>query len=225
MSDRRPMVLRVLEEIAWIFLIFVVLTIAVTAVLLSLGIPPEAPEALGLPHERSVRAIALATVFAFSLTLIGYTAVRERRKLLDWFHMTPLRFAAGAVTGFVLVIVAFVYVTVVTFLGAPPPDVAEYLDRLLPFPLLVLAAIVLAPIGEELYFRGRIIDALDGPLGPWGAATFSALMFALMHGIPVLLPVFFVFGLTLVILRRVTGGLAAPIVAHLVFNVIGVLGS
>ena len=44
-----------------------------------------------------------------------------------------------------------------------------------------------------------------------------------MHGIPVLLPIYFVFGLMLAGLRRMSGGLVAPVLAHALNNLLGLL--
>jgi membrane protease YdiL (CAAX protease family) len=46
---------------------------------------------------------------------------------------------------------------------------------------LVLAAVVCAPMLEEIVFRGALQRALTGPLGVWGATTVQALCFGLYH--------------------------------------------
>ena len=103
-------------------------------------------------------------------------------------------------------------------LGIVPPDVAEMLRGLLPESALLLWAAVLAPIVEEMYFRGRLQDVFTSKLGPGWAGLVCSLAFAAIHGIPAFLPAYLVFGYALLFLRRRTGGLAAPILAHMINN-------
>ena len=99
-----------------------------------------------------------------------------------------------------------------------PPDVAAMLRGLIPELVLVTWAAVLAPIVEEMYFRGRLIDAFVPKLGPGWAGTITSLAFAAIHGIPAFFPAYVVFAFVLLALRRRTGGLAAPILAHMINN-------
>jgi membrane protease YdiL (CAAX protease family) len=84
-----------------------------------------------------------------------------------------------------------------------------------------ISAIVAAPIGEELFFRGLLHTALRGRMGFWVAAVISSAIFALVHAILLLMPLFFVVGLGLAYLYERRGTLLAPIAAHGGFNVIG----
>jgi membrane protease YdiL (CAAX protease family) len=105
-----------------------------------------------------------------------------------------------------------------------PPDTVGELRGLLPGPLLFGWAGVLAPVVEEMYFRGRLLSALDARIGRgWSAAVTSAL-FAAAHGIPEFLPAYLGLALALLYLRRRTGGLVAPILAHAINNAVALLG-
>ena len=83
---------------------------------------------------------------------------------------------------------------------------------------LGLMAIVLAPVGEELFFRGilypRIKDAGFPRLALWGTAT----LFAAIHANLVLFLPLLVLALALIALYEWTDNLLAPIVAHSAFN-------
>ncbi len=48
--------------------------------------------------------------------------------------------------------------------------------------LTLLATVVVAPLFEEVIFRGLLFGSLRGRLGPWPAAVLSALLFGLAHG-------------------------------------------
>jgi membrane protease YdiL (CAAX protease family) len=83
------------------------------------------------------------------------------------------------------------------------------------------AAIIAAPIAEEVFFRGFLFGGLRGRLRFPYAAIVSAVVFGVFHVIPLLIPlmIFVGFGLAYIYERR--GSLFASIAAHSTFNVIG----
>jgi membrane protease YdiL (CAAX protease family) len=93
-----------------------------------------------------------------------------------------------------------------------------------------LAALVGAPLAEELAFRGlafaavaRASDSRGLPAVPV-ATVVSALLFALIHFEVVRIGVLFTIGLVLSLLRARTGRVGASVIAHGVNNLWGVLG-
>jgi uncharacterized protein len=93
--------------------------------------------------------------------------------------------------------------------------------------LAVVLAVLIAPVLEELVFRGALHGALRARVGVWLAALLSSAVFAVIHveivtSSPAFLVQLFLLGLVFVWLYERTGNLAAPIVAHLVFNAISV---
>ena len=111
-------------------------------------------------------------------------------------------------------------------------DVLADLLQLAPFfrmplwPLSFLVIAVLAPIAEELLFRGILLPALArSRLGFWGAAAVSTLAWTLLHftySIAGLLLVFLL-GMIFSWLFARTGSLRVPIVAHMANNAIAAL--
>jgi hypothetical protein len=97
--------------------------------------------------------------------------------------------------------------------------------------VVVVLAVAIAPIVEELCFRGLIFRAVRDRHGFWPGAIVSGLLFGLVHYVPfnplpdtVLLQSVMVFtgiGLAWIYERR--GSLFAPIGAHMAFNTIGVI--
>lgn len=82
------------------------------------------------------------------------------------------------------------------------------------------AAIVLAPVSEEILFRGILYPAIKLRGYPKIALISTSLVFALIHGsLMTLVPLFFL-SLVFVWLYERTGTLAAPIVAHSFFNAV-----
>ncbi len=85
--------------------------------------------------------------------------------------------------------------------------------------MLVMAGFV-APFGEELAFRGLLFAWLRGRLGVGAAAVVSGLVFAILHGVPVLIPALTAIGIALALLYHRCGSLWPVILAHGTFNAI-----
>ena len=84
--------------------------------------------------------------------------------------------------------------------------------------LMGITAAVVAPICEEVVFRGYLYPAVKRFAGPWMSGLCTALMFSAAHGsVSALLPLF-VFGLALAALYEFTGSIWAPMAAHFLFN-------
>jgi hypothetical protein len=157
--------------------------------------------------------------------LVGLHVVRtELGKLAGWLRIDRRAVLWGLGGGAFLLVFNGLYGLALEAVGVVPPDVAAMLRDLLPESALIVWAAVLAPVVEELYFRGRLQDAFTARLGPGWAGTISSLGFAAIHGIPAFFPAYLVFAFALLALRRRTGGLAAPILAHMINNAFALLG-
>lgn len=88
--------------------------------------------------------------------------------------------------------------------------------------LLAFTAVFVAPICEEIVFRGLFYPVMKKFSGPWVAAFCSGLIFAAAHGnLTVLLPLF-ILGILLVFVYEKTGSIWAPIAVHFCFNTVTV---
>jgi membrane protease YdiL (CAAX protease family) len=94
----------------------------------------------------------------------------------------------------------------------------------LDFALVLIFAVVLAPLFEEMVFRVHLYSGLRTRMGPAPAAVLSAALFALVHLEPVAFPVTFLLGLCLAYLRERTGGRSAPIAMHACYNAFQMAG-
>lgn len=84
--------------------------------------------------------------------------------------------------------------------------------------LMVISVVIVAPLCEEVVFRGYLYPVLKKFAGPWLGWIISALVFSAAHGsLVALIPLFF-FGLVMVLLYEWTGTIWAPIAAHALFN-------
>lgn len=161
---------------------------------------------------------------ALHAALLSWVAIRERPKLGAWLAVRARDVALGAAGGALLLAVGVSYGAALDLVGARPPDMAALIREWLPSPVIRLAwGGVLVPLAEELFFRGRLADALVSRVGVRVAAVATSVLFALAHGIPILMPAHALFGAILFGLRRRTRGLTAPIAAHALNNAVGLL--
>jgi membrane protease YdiL (CAAX protease family) len=87
--------------------------------------------------------------------------------------------------------------------------------------LLVLMVCVLAPIVEEIVYRGMRQGSFAGRFDQKVALVLAALWFAVIHFRPVEYPGLFVFALVVGAAFVSTGRLGLPIVTHVAFNATG----
>jgi membrane protease YdiL (CAAX protease family) len=93
--------------------------------------------------------------------------------------------------------------------------------------LLVVIAVIVAPVVEETYFRGWIFTSLRQSWGRWPAVIISALLFGLAHYESTHLYALAVFplGLILAALRERTGSAGTSMLFHAANNLIAVLSA
>ena len=92
-----------------------------------------------------------------------------------------------------------------------------------------LAAIVVAPVAEELFFRGFFYRALRNRLRVWSACLVNAVVFSSLHlqylVVPWVLVVIAVFGVAACLLYEHTGSVFGPIAMHVAFNTLATAGT
>ena len=96
--------------------------------------------------------------------------------------------------------------------------------------MLILLAVVFAPVSEELFFRGVLFRSVRDRHGFWPAALASAIPFGLVHYVPapaidalVLQLTMVGTGLGLAWIYERRGTIVAPMAAHVAFNVVGLV--
>jgi membrane protease YdiL (CAAX protease family) len=92
---------------------------------------------------------------------------------------------------------------------------------LLSIALAILAAVVVAPVVEEIVFRGLLFGALAPRIGVLAAALVSAVIFGAVHGDMVLFPTLAALGFVSAIAYAATGNLWVSIALHAANNAIG----
>lgn len=89
--------------------------------------------------------------------------------------------------------------------------------------LAVIAVVIVAPIAEELFFRGFLYQALRKWRGVPQGVLLSGLIFAVAHGHPLLIIGIFPLAIILAYLFQRRNSLAAVIAAHAFFNGISLI--
>jgi membrane protease YdiL (CAAX protease family) len=111
-------------------------------------------------------------------------------------------------------------------------DVVNIADRAqgLQVPLIILGVAVLAPVTEELLFRGALLRALQRRMTPDWAVFVSALVFGLVHllgdpsiGSLIAFPAIMLLGLVSGYQAVRTGDLSRSIMLHIGFNALSAL--
>ncbi len=183
---------------------------------------------LGGPSRGGV----LLSVWAQGLILIGLSAALVRRgssgaeapEARPWFPI----YAASVGLLITLGVRTMMLMVWVTQLLAVSPDESQHPMTLLAragplgatgWVLLAVPAVLLAPVGEELLFRGVLLPWLSGWMGHVAALTVSAGVFASLHLFYGVFTGWILFlGLLLGWARVASGGLRAPILLHMTIN-------
>jgi len=146
---------------------------------------------------------------AFAMPLLGTVRLRALGAGMGW----------GVLAWIVASAVTFLMVLLLERVGVPPvPGPAEQAINALEPWIVVPAIVVVAPIAEELFFRGVAFNAWLRERGRRFAYIGSAALFATIHvSLVSLLPIFLL-GLALAWVYRRTGSLLAPIAMHATVN-------
>ncbi len=153
------------------------------------------------------------------------TAQRGRGPRLDLgLAVAPVDVAALAVGALTQVLVGWAYAPFVS--GRRVEEPARALARAAHgtsgTTILVAMTLVVAPVIEELFYRGLIMRALMRGVPTWMAVGIAALIFGILHFEPLQLPGLVCFGCVAGALAVRTGRLGTAMLAHLGFNAVAI---
>jgi uncharacterized protein len=135
------------------------------------------------------------------------------------FRPSALKWMAAAVGVYLLFTVLYS-----TLIVQPhQKDIAEGFGAI---PIRILLIVVLAPISEEVCFRGMLFGGLREKLPRLGAALISGLIFGGLHATTgvTAVPPLIVFGVLLALLYEKTGSIVPGILLHMLNNAVALLG-
>lgn len=189
-----------------------------------------------LPKRLEVPA-ALASLAAQTATAVGYLLVASRKgrgSLRDDFGLTlrvrdavwfPLGLGLAALSGVLLGPIVDA-----GHLSDSSQDVVRLVQRAhgVDTALFVVGVLLVAPVGEELLFRGALLRAVLRRTSPAAAIWVSALAFALVHvaldpGAGFAVPALLLLGLLSGWRALRSGELSQSILLHAGFNLLAVL--
>jgi uncharacterized protein len=156
-----------------------------------------------------------AAVVAVSVALASMT-LRPRREQFG-LRASPLRLALGI--AFIGLAVFYLFALVYTAVLHPdnPQKIVDELGAERNTLLLVIGAlmvIVVAPVCEEIFFRGFLYRVLRVRMSFWPAAVIDGVIFGFVHGVNPVLPVLIFLGVVLCWVFERTGTLFATIAIH-----------
>lgn len=185
----------------------------------------------GKAPKVSLEGVLVSMLFLIFMTAVAYVIVFRRVNVIRWLGLRwrewPWVFliAPGAVVTMWVIFAGLQglgYMDWLDKLGVEKVQdtVAIFQEEKNPALLILMGftAVFVAPICEEVVFRGYLYPAAKRFAGPWVAALCTALMFSAAHGSMAALGPLFVFGLALVALYELTGSIWAPVAVHFLFN-------
>ena len=137
------------------------------------------------------------------------------------FRATPGRFVAASIA-----MTPLLY-AVITFVLSLLPEawMESYLEASASLGqtgiLMTIATVLIAPLVEEIIFRGLILSRLHRAIPGWLAVLISALVFGLCHGQIVWICYAFVIGLLFGLMALRSNSIWPSLLAHIIFNGIG----
>jgi membrane protease YdiL (CAAX protease family) len=164
---------------------------------------------------------------------IGYLLaglVFRRLRPVDSREIAPPSWVYSAIVGVGIGAAGLLLANVITFagqlIGLEGEEQALVLELSRGGPLavgtLVLLAVTVAPVGEELFFRGHVFRYLSVRAGTGIAYLASTVIFAVVHLNPSAFPAYLVAGGVLAWTYRRWRCLRIPMIAHATWNAISV---
>jgi membrane protease YdiL (CAAX protease family) len=164
-------------------------------------------EAIGLTRKSFIPNILLAIPFSVLLSFIGELSERLAISVASYI------FSSDAIE-------YLVEKEHESFKSLLPSDPQEPIMI-----LVVFATIILAPIAEEIFFRGVLYTALKRRFGIILGIIFSAVVFAVVHGSAIQIFPLFLIGLALALIYEKSGLLLPSIATHSLFNTISIVAA
>jgi membrane protease YdiL (CAAX protease family) len=178
-------------------------------------------------------ALLFCPLVAASVWLIPHRHGRGREELgIRWGDPgRTLAFGGlGALTAMAMSYGIFFLIFLIFYLATGRSPVSAETERLQDLSggylaFIILNVVVLAPIFEELFFRGLFYPALRRRMGPMPAIILNGAIFGILHLQPLFMLSLVLVGVVLAYLYEKTDSLFAPMMAHALYNLVVILVS
>ena len=218
------------------FVVLAALAVVSTAIALVLNLVDAADDPMGTPRGVTVQLVGQMLLHTLAVgAAAGFSLAKYGLPPEAWSLVRPPRLNVGPI--FLTLAAAFatltVYAAIVSVLGLesflPDENVPrELFDYRAVLPLTFVMVVIVAPLMEEMFFRGFLFHGVWWRFGFWPAAVVSGATFSLIHVtsadlVGLIIP-FTVIGILFAYLVRRTGSLWNAIAVHVLFNSVAVAG-
>lgn len=183
------------------------------------------------PAAVDVNALVTSIMFQFAFAAGVSVSLARRVSLSDWLGLRwrswPMVFAIvpgaiGVMFALMISVQQLGYMEWVRSMGAETMQETVQLlqesNDTAVVALMAFTAMFVAPICEEIVFRGYLYPIAKKYTNRWLAVLFTGLIFSIGHGsLAALLPLF-ILGSLLALVYEFTGSIWAPIAVHFCFN-------
>lgn len=185
------------------------------------GVGFIAQKAFGMA-ENDATSLVVASALTNCVVIVLFLSLKMAPVGKTYLLSRPWRVLAWSALAALGVVVPSVWLQE---LLPPLPDiVSEQMMKMMRVPGAYFAIAILAPVAEEIVFRGAILRQLcEGFANRWTAIAISAALFALVHGNPAQMPHAFAVGLLLGWMYCSTKSIIPGVVFHWCNNTVAYL--
>lgn len=206
-------------DVVWGLILFLIWT-------LLFGVIGLAAERMGWPVD-----LGVLVLFGEAILLVPVWYLTVRKYKIPWTDLGLRNFSGGAVglgCGLMALSLLFNlgYAALLSFFDLQmQPDIAiAFESTRFPF-LLLFGGAVVAPLVEEIFFRGFVFAGLRGRWNWQAAAIISAGLFALAHFVPTSILPIFLLGLIFAFLYQISGSIWPAILMHMLTNAVALISA
>jgi CAAX protease family protein len=214
--------------IADLFMAFFLAGYFALGVLVNSGVPSSVPAASVMRTEDIINSAVGSLLILF--IVIGFLAIRKLSPS-ELFGLQKIGLWKAGITGGLLVAAIFPPLMLATFvvqklLGGQvkEQDVVEFFreaagtNEQASIAAMFVMAVVVAPVFEEIVFRGYLYAVFKSWAGSFASMVFTAALFAAVHNNVAVLPSLLILAAGLTIAYEWSGSILVPIAMHATFN-------
>ena len=211
----------------WVVLAFYAVQLVLSAILaglIALGVSFDGinQSVLNASLASLVYTAALAAVIGFPWLIMRRTTSKKELGVHEPLSWRDLLLAPPA---YILYMILTATVAYVVMQYVPAVDMTQAQDVLFgglgrnyEFILAFLTLVIIAPIAEELLFRGYLFGALMRYVPIWAAMIVTSIIFGAVHGQWNVAIDTFVLSMVMCAVRLHTGTIWAPVIIHMIKN-------
>ena len=176
--------------------------------------------------------LSLVTQIATVGAVLFFLLYLRKIEVAELFGLTRMPLRTVLVKSILVMIPVFVIVAIVGHFtitlffqkDGAQPESQQVIQAFLNSPdpilrgLIVISACIVAPVCEEILFRGFLYPAIKKHSERFFATLIVSLLFAVVHINAPALPALFVLAIFLTIAYEITGSILVPICMHAIFN-------